>query len=337
MRLNFVLMEMTHLRYWIPLVREGIKRGIKSTFYIGASGKYNCPFKYSKVLYELTEKYDITFVPIEQLKEAKGLLFSSENTGINLVREAKDCKKVVSTYQTDFIGCYNDYVMSADHILMPSKFCAQYYRRNTEKNLYLGIPKYDIEIDKLAVIEKYNLPESKKCLIIWPKIRDESSMNVNSVLESLKSLGYTLLVKTRGKDPLTEKARSTLTSAGDFYFEDDSWYPHTTQELLEVSDFAVNFGSTSIEECVMHDTPLVNFDVKPEFRHGRLMEHRVTHSYLYDYGYCVQLGPNFKNQEMSIAVDHLVNKGHSKDFEECKNNHLYTHKNSCKKILDMLL
>ena len=56
----------------------------------------------------------------------------------------------------------------------------------------------------------------------------------------------------------------------------------------------------------MHNAPLVNFDVKPEFRHGKLMEHRVTHSYLYDYDYCVQLNKDLK-QEMEIAADLLIN------------------------------
>ena len=146
-----------------------------------------------------------------------------------------------------------------------------------------------------------------------------------------------MLVKTRGKDALLETFQNTLKNNGDFYFEDDSWYPHTTQELLEVSDFAINFGSTSIEECVMHNTPLINFDVKPEFRHGRLMEHRVTHSYLYDYNYCVQLNKDFKKSEMIAAVDYVCRTDHSNSFEQCRNNHLYTHKNSCKKILDMLV
>ena len=338
MNLNFVLMEMTHLRYWMPLVAEGSKRGLKCSFYIGLSGKYNCPSMHQKSLYEAVNEYDVDIKPVESLENSKGILFSSEKTGINHVKKAENAKKIISTYQTDFTGCYGDYIDIADHVLMPSQFCAQYYRKNNrEKNLYLGITKYDVDIDKQNVLNKYNLPESKKCLLIWPKIRDEGHVDMDHVLNSLKSLGYTILVKTRGKDPLVEKAKDTLIKNGDFYFEDDSWYPHTTQELLEVSDFAVNFGSTTIEECVMHNTPLVNFDVKPEFRHGKLMEHRVTHSYLYDYDYCVQLNKDFKVKEMEIAANYLTKNDHSNQFEECRINHLYTHKNSCKKILDMLI
>ena len=337
MNLNFVLMEMTHLRYWMPLVIEGNKRGLQSSFYVGRSGKYNCPFSHQKALYEAIDELDIHIKPVENIESAKGLVFSSEKTGIQFVKNVKDAKKIISTYQTDFTGCYKDYIMIADHVLMPSKFCAQFYNTNTDKNLYLGIPKYDVKINKSEVIKKYNLPESKKFLLLWPKIRDQGLVKMSNIFNSLKELGYTMLVKTRGKDALLETFQNTLKNNGDFYFEDDSWYPHTTQELLEVSDFAINFGSTSIEECVMHNTPLINFDVKPEFRHGRLMEHRVTHSYLYDYNYCVQLNKDFKKSEMIAAVDYVCRADHSNSFEQCRNNHLYTHKNSCKKILDMLI
>ena len=43
MTFNFLLREMTHLRYFIPIVEEGNARGVKSNFYITHSGKYNCP------------------------------------------------------------------------------------------------------------------------------------------------------------------------------------------------------------------------------------------------------------------------------------------------------
>ena len=42
--INFVLAEMTFLRYFIPLTIEAGKRGIKSKYFLKASGKYNCPW-----------------------------------------------------------------------------------------------------------------------------------------------------------------------------------------------------------------------------------------------------------------------------------------------------
>jgi len=106
---------------------------------------------------------------------------------------------------------------------------------------------------------------------------------------------------------------------------------------LTISDFAVNFGSTTIEECVMHDVPVINFDVKPEFRHGRRMPYRVTHSYLYEYDYCIQMEKDFSNNDMESAIERLTTENLQKEFQEARINHLYDHKNSCKNILDMLL
>ena len=338
--MNFLLMEMTHLRYWMPLVVEGNKRGIQSTFFVAASHKYNCPTRYPDALKEAQNVYNVKLLSANDLRsasEAEGIFFSSEKTGVNYAKKATKCKRVICTYQTDFIESYKEYKDFADHIIMPSKFCAEYYNLHTEKNLYLGIPKYEVYLDKQIILEKYNLPTSKKVLIIWPKARDENRVNIDKILNNLKTAGYTILVKTRGKDPLMEKARQTLRDNGDFYFEDDSWYPHTTQELLEVSDIVINFGSTTIEECVMHDTPIINFDIKPEVRNGSKRPYRVTHDYLYNYNYCVQLKEDFTVGQLQAAVNYLTVKNLTKEFKEARQNHLFDHKDSCKRILDVLL
>ena len=78
MNLNFVLMEMTHLRYWMPLVIEGNKRGLKSSFYVGYLVNTGCPSRYQKSLYEAIDKYNIDLKSVDGLENAKGILFSSE-------------------------------------------------------------------------------------------------------------------------------------------------------------------------------------------------------------------------------------------------------------------
>ena len=336
--MNFLLMELTHLRYWMPLVIEGNKRGIQSTFYVGPSHKYNCPSRHHSILSKLSEEHNINILPTNAIPNAKGLLFSSEKTGIKLVEQAKDTKKIVCTYQTDFIESYKDYVDVVDHVLMPSQFCAEYYNTVSDKNLFLGIPKYDVELNKEEVFEKYSIPKGESCaLVVWPKTRDEGKINMDTLLTSLKKMGFTLLVKTRGKDPLTNPAREALKKSEDFYFEDTSWYPHTTQELLEISDIVINFGSTTIEECVMQNVPLINFDIKPEFRNGSKRPYRVTHDYLYNYDYCLQMNQKFVEKEMFAAVHYLTNSTHlDREFKKARENHLFDHNNSCKRILDAL-
>ena len=337
MEMNFILMEMTHLRYWMPLVIEGNSRGLQSTFFVGASGKYNCPTRCAILLEEISKEHNINMKSLSQISSAKGLMFSSEKTGVNYLNSLTNCKKVICTYQTDFIESYKAYAEKADHILMPSEFCADFYDRKSDKNLYLGIPKYDLSFQKNKILEKYNLPINKKSLIIWPKSRDENKINMDKILNSLKTAGYTLLVKTRGKDSLSEKASKILRANGDFYFEDNSWYPHTTQELLEISDFAVNFGSTTIEECIMHDVPLINFDIKPAVRNGSKRPYRVTHEYLYNYNYCIQLEKDFSQAQFSAAVNYLTSTDLTEEFKKARQNHLFDHKDSCKRILDVLI
>ena len=340
MNINFILMEMTHLRYWIPMVIEANKRGLQSTFYVGTSHKYNCPNidKNKKQLEKIAKEHNIGLQSLNQINNIKpGLMFSSEKTGIDIVKNVTNCKKVVATYQTDFIESYEKYIDHVDHVLMPSEYCADFYNRKTDKNLYLGIPKYDVELHADDILKKYNLPSSKKCLIIWPKTRDQGSVNMNNVLNCLKKLNYTVMLKTRGKDPFADKAKEMILRRGDFYFEDDSWHPHTTQELLKVSEFAINFGSTTIEECVMYNVPLINYDVKPAFRNGSKRPYRVTHDYLYKYNYCIEFTEDSGFGNYVAAIDYFKRSDLSNEFKKSRENHLYNHKDSCKKILDVLV
>ena len=152
MNLNFILKEMTHLRYWMPLVIEGNKRGIKSIFYVGASNKYNCPRRHKQVVDAVSKEHDIEIKPLQEAEDSKGLLFCSEKSGIDTVEKAKGAKKISCTYQTDFIESQKFYKDKVDHILMPSRAIADFYNLHHEKNLYLGIPKYDIELDKVSTL-----------------------------------------------------------------------------------------------------------------------------------------------------------------------------------------
>ena len=53
--MNFVLSEMSFLKYFMPLIIEGNKRNIKSHFYIFEHNKYTSPFKQKNISY-LKEK-----------------------------------------------------------------------------------------------------------------------------------------------------------------------------------------------------------------------------------------------------------------------------------------
>lgn len=340
MTLNFLLREMTHLRYFLPIVQEGNKRGMKSRFGIIPSNKYNCPLLFPEFIEKIALENNIELTE-DIPKDFEGIYFCSENSGIEWTRKVKEsgkCKIVVSTYQTDFTICYQDYVDFADHILMPSRSIAEFYNLENEKNLYVGIPKYDIDLNKEDIERKYGLdPAKKKVLVVWPKSRDLHKFPID-IISNFDDLGWQVLVKARGKDPISEKTRKALIDNGHQYFY-DGWYPHTSQELLEVSDLVINSGSTVIEECIMHEVPLINFDIKPEVRHGVKQKHRVTHSYLYDYDFCLDmkgLDASFSTPKLSAMISYLFQKDLKSAFQQCKREWLYDHKNSCKNLLDVL-
>jgi hypothetical protein len=341
MYFNFFLREMTHVRYYVPIIKEAKKRGIKSRFCIVPSNKYNCPSKHIDIVKKLVKEHGIDVFEGE-LTSLEGFFFINESSGLNVAKEVAKlgkCKIVVTTYQTDFINCYEKYYDIADHIVMPSMAIAEYYGLHNDKNLYVGIPKYDLNLDKKKIINKYGLDHGKKkVLMMWPKTRDLGKFPID-IVDNFTELGWQVLVKARRKDPISEKTKKFLLENGHQYFY-DGWYPHTSQELLEVSDLAVNCGSTTIEECVMHEVPVINFDIKPETRHGKVQKYRVTHSYLYDYEFCMNLrslNVSFSTRMLREMIEHLNRKTTSAEFKKCKKEWLYDHKNACKNLLDVIL
>ena len=287
------------------------------------------------------EEYDADIFQ-GSIEDIEGFWFVNESSGLDITNEVaktKKAKTVVTTYQTDFVQCYPKYRDIADHILMPSLNIASHYGFEDNKNLYVGIPKYDTLFNKEEILKKYNLdPNKKKVLIMWPKTRDLAKFPID-IIQNFQQLGWQVLVKARAKDPISEKTRRTLIENGHQYFY-DGWFPHTSQELLEVSNLVVNCGSTTIEECVMHEVPLINFDIKPEVRHGMKQKYRVTHDYLYDYKFCINipsLNKNFNTAMLGAMISSLMQKDLKSEFKRCKREWLYDHKNTCKNLLDVIL
>jgi len=337
--INFFLREMTHLRYFIPLVLEGNARGMKSIFYVVPSNKYNCPLLHEISLKSACEQLNVEIREGRKIVDAEGIIITSEESGIDIIKKNTKAKKVTLCYQTDYTLSYQKYIDIVDHVVMPSENVAKFYDLVSEKNLFTGIPKYDVRLDVETVIKKYSLdPNKKKVLFMWPKSRDLHKMPID-IIKNFNELGWQVIVKTRGKDTLHNNTIKDLLDNGNKVFSDASWYPHSTQELLEVCDLVVNSGSTTIEECVMHEVPLINFDIKPEVRHGRKSKHRVTYDFLYDYDFCLNLkglDRSFNTGKLEEMITLLVDSDHTDSFRKCKREWLYDHKNSCKNLLDVL-
>tara|TARA_R100001082_G_C4358896_1_gene158308 strand:+ start:920 stop:1954 length:1035 start_codon:yes stop_codon:yes gene_type:complete len=337
--INFVLKEMTALRYFMPLVIEANKIGVKSNFFVGTYNKYNCPFRYKEIVTKLSEQHGITLQKIAALNEAAGPIFYIESVGLEETAEDNKNKKYSITYMSDFTLAYNKYVNRVDHIIMPSKYFAEYYNEPreyvngpwrgkightlTDKNLYLGSPKYDIILDKDKILKKYNLKKGKKALVIFPILQFVGKDQIKKIYSFLQKLGFETLVKARGKDSVSSDLQ------GDRLFKDDSWYPHTTMELIEVADIVINFGSTTVKECIMLNTPLVDFDVKG-YKHLEFL--------FSENNYCQQLDiAKLDFNSFSGAIEDLLSKNLTKDFQQAREKYLFEPKQVCKSILKFVL
>ena len=252
MKIVFPVPECTFLRYFVPLAVEAKKRGHEVVFRFSSSGKYNCPrlshnYKQCK---EIIEKYGF----VEDDNAIGDICFVIEGIGRNLA-----CVRYSLTYMTDFMFLMDDYELDVDHIVMPSEYFAKKFNKVSPKNLYLGSPKYDVELNSKDIFEKYSLDKDKRyALIIYPRSRDLGKFDIEKICKELQEDNFVPIIKTRGKDPI----RAIPDVGG---FSDESWFPHTTMELIHISDRIINTGSTMIKEAVMLDKgdAVVNYNVKP--------------------------------------------------------------------------
>ena len=303
--MNFIVYEMTFLRYFIPLIVEGNKRKIKSFVFVcepSVHQKYNHPNKYKDVLTKLSNIYDFEIKNISDIQQYSGVTFFVEAVGLDRVLDKK-YKKIVLTYMVDYIHHYKKYIEKVDHVIFPSKFFAENYGCFSSKNLYLGSPKYDVVLNEPAIKEKYNLSDKKKALIVFPKLRDLRLNDLLTIYKALFDMGFEVLVKTRGKDPAPPELK------GSRYFVDDSWYPHTTMELIKVSDVVINFSSTTIKETIIMNKPMVNFSWKP-FKHL---------NFLYEYDFCKEGAPG----DLEESINYLINADLKSEYNRAIEKYLF--------------
>jgi len=320
--MNFIVSEATFLRYFCPLVIEGNKRGIKSRFFLGRSGKYNDCYREetNRQIQEFCLNNNVDVFSLKEIENFPGLTFSIEGVDVDATNSSHF--NVSITYMTDFSISYENYVTKVDHVIMPSKFFAEKYNKLSDKNLYLGSPKYDLSILKDDVIKKYKLSSRKKSLIIFPRIRDLSKINILEIYGAIESLGYEIIVKTRGKDKVPKAYRRGR------YFEDESWFPHTTMELIEAVDFVVNFGSTSIKECVLMKTPIINFDIKP---------FPLVLDELYNFDYCEKFSSDVDSEKLKNSIRNLTKSNLDSCFNLAIQKYLFDPKDTSSRILDRVL
>ena len=57
--MNFIVTEMTFMRYFMPLILEGNKRAIKSRIFIAPNTKYNNPYRFQDVFKQIKEEHKV--------------------------------------------------------------------------------------------------------------------------------------------------------------------------------------------------------------------------------------------------------------------------------------
>ena len=318
--MNFLIEEMTFLRYFFPLVIEGNRRGISSKFFIGKSGKYNCPQlqHHQNQLRFLADKFDVTLLNKNDIINHPGITFLIEGVGVNATCSIH--KNVSITYMTDFRHGYESYIDKVDHVIFPSYSMAEHYKKFSAKNLYLGSPKYDISLKRAQCLSDLRLKQDcKYALIIYPRYRDLSKFPLAKIIKSIRAHGLIPIIKSRGKEPCRD-------SINCLYYEDETWFPHTTMMLLECVDVVINSGSTTIKECIMQNRPIINFNIKPHFHLP----------FLYQYDFCKQIDSKDVNEkDFENVLEGLLNGTFEKSFDSCRRKHL-CEIGSSKRILDFL-
>jgi len=321
--LNFVISEMTFWRYFIPLIDQASKMGIKSNVFIVGNDKYNNVFSFLSAIEKLAQKYDFNIFSLDVINDFPGVTFLIESCMIDSLDP--DLHKInCVTYMTDYRHHFKNYIDRADHVFIPSFTMAKEYQTVSDKNRYFGSPKYDVVLDKETIRKKYGIKTKKPlALFMFPRTRDLTLVPVKLIYDALRDEGYDVLTKTRGKDPVAKDLR------GDYYLSDNSWFPHTSMELITISDVAINFGSTTSKECALLKLPLVNFSVKKHFTHLK---------FLHKYDFFNEMGSTFNEKDFKRQLATIRDTNFIDEFKKCWTNDLFDpNENVSQKILQEVL
>ena len=104
---------------------------------------------------------------------------------------------------------------------------------------------------------------------------------------------------------------------------------HISLELIKISEIVINFGSAAIEECVMMNTPVIDFNIKPF--------EKIFKS-LYEYKFVKNFESQFKEKEFKEAINYLVRSDFKKEFNKAQEKNLFNNNfKSSQKILKFIL
>ena len=83
--MNFIVTEMTFMRYFMPLILEGNKRSIKSRIFIAPNAKYNNPYRFQDVFKHINDKHDVDILQLAQVNNYPDTTFLIEGCGVDYI------------------------------------------------------------------------------------------------------------------------------------------------------------------------------------------------------------------------------------------------------------
>lgn len=335
MKINFVMGEMTNLRYIIPLIIEANDRGISSDVYVfwNVNEKYSAPHKNKDSLIYLSKKYNFTLKDVVREWEDVNnthLTFFTEGVmhkarGVpSVIKNSPEQIFVCTATMADSMHHFKNYVEFADYISFPNDMHVKEYNLKSDKIVYLGSPKYD----RLQDLPEYVSSERKRALLIWPSPDRVSYIDFSQIIHVLKANDFEVYVKSRGE----HKGEAPPQFHADGHFKDTThgdWYPHITMCLINQCDLIIQSDSATVKECVMLGKPVINFRIdgvrSPRF-----------YNYLYDDCDSVIDLPyrdssNFEAIDRSIKT--LSSQDNNKILKDTKEKYLWTY-NASKRLLD---
>ena len=331
MKINFVMGEMTNLRYIIPLIVEANKRDISSVVYVfwNVNQKYSAPHRNKDALIRLSEKYNFTLKDIiHDWKDVRNTHLTFFTEGImhktpgvpSVIKNSPDQIFVSTATMADSRDHFKNYVEFADYISFPNDMHVKEYNLKSDKIVYLGSPKYD----RLEDLPERNSSGNPRVLIIWPSPDRVSRIDISKIMNLLKANDFEIWVKSRGG----HHGEPPSKFHGDGHFKDTThgdWYPHITMSLINQCDLIVQADSATVKECVMLERPVINFHTDGI---------RRVYNYLYeDCDSVVDLSPDATIDDIESSIKTLLSQDNSTILKETKEKYLWTY-NSSKKLLD---
>ena len=71
-----------------------------------------------------------------------------------------------------------------------------------------------------------------------------------------KQLNYNIIIKTRKQDKIFDNELKDK-----YYFEEGEYYPNVSLELLTISNIAIIFSSSALEECIYMNVPVIDINI----------------------------------------------------------------------------